>query len=108
VKKLEEAGVIEGYGARLNLKALGRVLQAVVRVRTTHEHIARYVQLLQSLPEVLNVRRVTGEDCFIVYCAFAAPHELERVVDALAKFGSVTTSLFLSNPVIKPLSVIVA
>ncbi|MDG0863393.1 Lrp/AsnC ligand binding domain-containing protein [Pelomonas aquatica] len=80
-------------------------LQAVVRVRTAHEHIARYVQLFQSLPEVLQVLRVTGEDCFVVYCAFAVPHDLERVADTLAKFGSVTTALVLSNPVAKPLSV---
>jgi len=94
--------VIEGYGTRLNLHALGCGLQAVVRVRTTHEHVARYVQLFQSLPEVLNVLRVTGEDCFIVYCAFAVPQDLERVVDTLARCSSVTTSLALSSPVAKP------
>jgi Lrp/AsnC family leucine-responsive transcriptional regulator len=99
VKKLEEAGVIEGYGARLNLQALGLGLQAVVRVRTTHEHIQRYVALFQDIPEVLDVVRVTGDDCFVVRCAFADPKALERVVDALAAHGSVTTSLVLSHPV---------
>lgn len=101
VKKLEEAGVIAGYTARINLKAVGLGLQAVVRVRTTHEHIQRYVALFQSLPEVLDAVRVTGDDCFIVQCAFASPGDLERVVDALAAHGSVTTSLVLSHPVSK-------
>ena len=101
VKKLEEAGVIEGYAAKVNLKAVGRVLQAVVRVRTSHEHIARYVALFQSLPEVLDVVRVTGDDCFVVRCAFATPLDLERVVDTLAAHGSVTTALVLSHPVTK-------
>ena len=102
VKKLEEAGVIAGYGARINLAAVGLALQAVVRVRTTHAHIQRYVQLFQSMPEVLDAVRVTGEDCFIVRCAFAGPQDLERVVDALAAHGSVSTSLVLSHPVSKP------
>jgi Lrp/AsnC family leucine-responsive transcriptional regulator len=101
VRRLEEAGVIEGYAARVSLPAIGLRLQAVVRVRTTHEHIQRYVTLFQSMPEVLDAVRVTGDDCFVVRCAFAAPSDLERVVDALAAHGSVTTSLVLSHPVSK-------
>lgn len=102
VRKLEDAGVIAGYGARLNLAAVGLGLQAVVRVRTTHAHIQRYVALFQAMPEVLDAVRVTGEDCFVVRCAFAGPQDLERVVDALAAHGSVSTSLVLSHPVSKP------
>lgn len=102
VKKLEDAGVIEGYGAKISLKAIGLGLQAVVRVRTTHAHIQQYVALFQSMPEILDAVRVTGEDCFVVRCAFADPSGLERVVDALAVHGSVSTALVLSHPVSKP------
>jgi len=101
VRKLEEAGVIEGYGARINLKAVGLGLQAMIRVRTTHAHIQHYVQLFQAMPEVIEADRVTGEDCFIVRCAFAEPADLERLVDALAVHGAVSTSLVLSSPVRK-------
>jgi Lrp/AsnC family leucine-responsive transcriptional regulator len=101
VRKLEEAGVIEGYGARINLKAVGLGLQAMIRVRTTHAHIQHYVQLFQSMPEVIEADRITGEDCFIVRCAFADPADLERLVDALAVHGAVSTSLVLSSPVRK-------
>lgn len=102
LKRLEESGVIEGYGARVNLKAIGLGLQAVVRVRTTHEYIQRYLALFAAMPEVFDVVRVTGEDCFIVRCAFAEPADLERIVDALAAHGSVTTGLVLSHPVARP------
>ena len=104
VRKLEEAGVIEGYAAKVNLRAVGRRLQAVVRVRTTHEHIAKYVGLFKKMPEVLDAVRVTGDDCFVVRCAFEAPEDLERVVDALAVHGSVSTALVLSQAVSKPVS----
>jgi Lrp/AsnC family transcriptional regulator, leucine-responsive regulatory protein len=70
-------------------------------VRTTHQHIQRYVSLFESIPEVLDVVRVTGDDCFVVRCAFAEPEDLERVVDALAVHGRVTTALVLSQPVSK-------
>lgn len=105
VRKLEAAGVIEGYGARVNLRAIGVGLQAIIRIQTTHAGIAPYVQLFQQMPEVLEADRVTGEDCFIVRCAIAQPSDLERVVDALAVHGGVTTSLVLSSPVRKAVTV---
>jgi Lrp/AsnC family leucine-responsive transcriptional regulator len=104
VNKLEQLGVIRGYSAKIDLKAIGLRLQAIVRVRTTHQHIQRYISLFESIPEVLDVVRVTGEDCFVVRCAFAEPEDLERVVDALAINGSITTALVLSHPVAKSLS----
>lgn len=105
VRKLEAAGVIEGYGARVNLRAIGVGLQAIIRIQTTHAGIAPYLQLFQQMPEVLEADRVTGEDCFIVHCAIAQPSDLERVVDALAVHGAVTTSLVLSSPVRKAVTV---
>ncbi len=105
VRKLEAAGVIEGYGARVNLRAIGVGLQAIIRIQTTHAGIAPYLQLFQQMPEVLEADRVTGEDCFIVRCAIAQPADLERVVDALAVHGAVTTSLVLSSPVRKAVTV---
>lgn len=101
VQKLEAAGVIEGYGARISLREVGLGLQAILRIRTTHQYIKRYLELFGALPEVLEVDRVTGEDCFIVRCAFSRPADLEVIVDALAVHGSVTTSLVLSSPVRK-------
>ena len=38
-------------------------------------------------------------------CAIAQPADLERVVDALAAHGAVTTSLVLSSPVNKSVTV---
>ena len=105
VRKLEHSGVIEGYGARGNLRALGVGLEAIIRIRTTHAGIARYLALFEAMPEVLSADRVTGEDCFIVRCAIAEPQDLERVVDALAVEGAVTTSLVLSSPVRKHVTV---
>src|SRR5688572_28947850 len=105
VRKLEDAGVIRGYATQVDLRAVGLPLQAVVRIRTTHEHIARYLELLSAMPEVIDVVRVTGEDCFIVRCAFALPADLERVVDRLAAHGSVTTALVLSQPLSRPAAI---
>src|SRR5471030_2287161 len=62
VKKLENAGV--------NLREIGLGLQAILRVRTTHQYIKQYLALFNDIPEVIEADRITGEDCFIVRCVF--------------------------------------
>lgn len=49
------------------------------------------------MPEILEVYRVTGEDCFIVKVLVPRAALLESVIDRLAKYGSVTTSIVLSS-----------
>jgi Lrp/AsnC family leucine-responsive transcriptional regulator len=101
VKKLEDLRVICGYSAKIHLRVIGFGLQAIVRVRTTHQHIQWYVSLFESIPEVLDVVRATGDDCFVVRWEFSEPEDLERAVDALAAHGSVTTAPGPSHPVSK-------
>ena len=76
---------------------------AVLRELQGEGLATRIVLLTAELDEdeVLEAVRVTGEDCFVVRCAFGQPADLERVVDALAAFGSVSTALVLSHPVNK-------
>lgn len=101
VSRLEAAGIIEGYGARVNLQAVGLRLQAIIRIKAAHASIQRFMQLFEEMPEVLEVHRVTGEDCFIVRCAMGGSGDLERVVDALGTLGPVVTCVVLSHPVRK-------
>jgi Lrp/AsnC family leucine-responsive transcriptional regulator len=45
----------------------------------------------------MEVLRLTGEDCFIVKVLVPTPQDLETIVDTIARFGPVTTSLVLSS-----------
>ncbi|WP_334188294.1 Lrp/AsnC family transcriptional regulator [Noviherbaspirillum sp.] len=103
IRALEDSGVIEGYGARINASALGMEITAIIRLRTSHEKIAQCLKAFERIPEILEAHRITGEDCFIVKATFARMPALEAVVDDLAKFGSVTTSLVLASYKPKPL-----
>ncbi|WZH36613.1 MAG: Lrp/AsnC family transcriptional regulator [Microbacterium enclense] len=103
ILRLERAGVIAGYRAVIDPAAVGLAIHAVIRLRTTHAQLAPARALAERLPEVTSMVRVTGEDCllFDVNCPDAA--RLEKVVDALARYGPVTTSLVLSTYPQKPL-----
>ena len=95
LKRLEERGIIEGYGARINTAALGLGMMAVIRLRTTHEHIRTCLKQFADMPQIIEVLRLTGEDCFVLKVLVPSPSELEVIVDSIARYGAVTTSLVL-------------
>lgn len=103
IRVLEEAGVIECYTTRINPSALGMEITAIIRLKTTHEKIAQCLKVFEQVPEILEANRITGDDCFIVKAAFRRMPRLEEVIDSLAKYGSVTTSLVLASYPGKPL-----
>ncbi|MGW0818335.1 Lrp/AsnC family transcriptional regulator [Streptomyces viridiviolaceus] len=104
IQRLEKSGVITGYRAVVDPAALGLNIHAVIRLRTTHAQLSRALDFASRTSEVASTLRVTGEDCLIfdVYCPQAG--RLEEVVDALARYGPVTTSLVLRAYPQKPLT----
>jgi Lrp/AsnC family leucine-responsive transcriptional regulator len=95
VKRLEERGIIAGYGARIDPASLGFGMMAIIRLRTTHEYIRPCLKQFSEMPQIMEVLRLTGEDCFLLKVLVPSPGELETIVDAIARFGAVTTSLVL-------------
>ncbi|WP_027934688.1 Lrp/AsnC family transcriptional regulator [Amycolatopsis thermoflava] len=103
IQRLEKSGVILGYRAVVAPAAVGLNIHAVVRLRTTHAQLPKALALAGRIAEVVSTVRVTGEDCllFDVHCTHA--ERLEQIVDSLARFGPVTTSLVLRSYPAKPL-----
>jgi Lrp/AsnC family leucine-responsive transcriptional regulator len=103
VKRLEDRGVVAGYAARIDPAALGLGMMAIIRLRTTHEHIRTCLKQFSEMPHVIEVLRLTGEDCFLLKVLVPSPGELETIVDSIARFGSVTTSIVLRSEQPKPI-----
>lgn len=104
IQRLEKTSVITGYRAVVDPVALGLNIHAIIRLRTTHAQLARALDLASRVPEIVSVLRVTGEDCLIFDAHCPQAGRLEEVVDALARFGPVTTSLVLHAYPPKPLA----
>lgn len=103
VKRLEERGVITGYGARIDPRALGLSLGAVIRLKTTHEHMRACLETFERLPYVVEVHRVTGDDCFVLKALVPSAGDLATIVDAIGRFGPVTTSVVLQSQPPRPI-----
>ena len=97
--RLEEDGVIAGYSARVNPKALGYQLSAVIRIRPAPRELKKVAELAQTTPEVVECHRITGDDCFIFKLHLRDVEHLEEVIDEFAIYGQTTTSIVQSSPV---------
>lgn len=103
VKRLEDLGVITGYAAKVSLPALGLTMMAIIRLRTSHGQIRGCLKRFAELPNIIEVHRVTGDDCFVLKAIVPAPEDLAGIVDAIGEFGAVTTSLVLKSEPPKPI-----
>jgi Lrp/AsnC family leucine-responsive transcriptional regulator len=99
LQRLEQERVILGYHAELNPRALGFALSAVIRVRPAPRQLSRVADLARATPEVVECRRITGEDCYIVHAHVRSVEHLEEVIDRFAAYGQTTTSIVQSSPV---------
>jgi len=99
VRRLEETGVIQGYRLDINPTALGLPIAAYVRIRPNPGQLPKIAELAQSIPEVVECHRVTGEDCFFLKVYLPSLGQLDRILDRFLLFGTTTTSLIQSSPV---------
>ncbi len=99
VGRLEQAGVILGYRALLEPRKLGFALSAVIRVRPAPGQLFNVAQIAQATPEVVDCRRITGEDCYVMTAHVRSVEHLEEVIDRYAAHGQTTTSIVQSAPV---------
>jgi len=97
--RLEGDGVIRGYRADVDPRALGYALSVVLRIRPAPRELHQVAELARSTPEVTECHRMTGEDCYLVRLHVRDVEHLEAVIDLFAVYGQTTTSVLQSSPV---------
>ena len=101
VKRLEDAGVISGYRAVVEPKRLGYRIEAMVRLRCDGGICSRIGPIVADIPEVLDCRRLAGEESAILRVVAMSITHLESVLDRLLKIHasvSTTTLVVLQAP----------
>lgn len=99
LRRLEEAGIIEGYAARIDPKALGYGVAAWLRVRPLPGELKRVAGLIQACEHVVSCDRITGDDCFIAKVHAVSIEALEEIIDRLIPYAMTNTSIIQSSPV---------
>src|SRR5581483_6121982 len=99
LQRLERRGVIRGYHADVDPRALGLSLGAVIRIRPAPGQLRSVADAAVGTPEVVECTRITGEDCYIMRANVRDVEHLEHVIDRFAILGQTTTSIVQSSPV---------
>ena len=99
LQRLEQQGVIRGYHAEIDPRALGLSLTAIIRIRPAPGQLRNVAELAQRTPEIVECHRITGEDCFFAKAHVRDVEHLEEIIDHFVALGQTTTSIMQSSPV---------
>lgn len=99
VRRLEEAGVILGYSAVIDPHAVGLGIRAIIRMgcENTIRCVRRELDPA-DFPEVVEMHRVSGDDCSVLIAYARDVQHLENLIDRLARWSRASTTLILSTP----------
>ncbi|QCX51766.1 Lrp/AsnC family transcriptional regulator [Ralstonia pseudosolanacearum] len=98
IKRLEEAGVIEGYAARINPVAAGYAVSALIGITVPQPAKAKFLKLLSTIPGVLECHHVTGADSYVMRLVAVSMADLERLIERINLYGETRTSIVMSTP----------
>ena len=97
IRRMEDAGIISGYQAKLNLAKVGLPVMAVVRLAEIGGQSCDYAAT-QIGQEVLECIRTTGDDSMIIKVAASSVDHLTQVLDQISRYGIPDTSIVRSEP----------
>ena len=99
VRRLEDVGIITGYGARINPARLGYGLTILIRARPLPGEMSNMIEAIRETPQIVVCDRVSGDDCFVARAHVRDVAEMEAVIDRIVPFGATNSSIVQSSPV---------
>lgn len=102
IRKLEIAGIITGYAAKVDAAKLGKDVTAYIGVSVEHpKHFDGFAKKVLAMPEVLECHRVAGQDSYLLKVKTRNTATLDTLlVEALRTITGVTrtfTTIVLSS-----------
>ena len=97
VRKLEESGVITGYGAKVNLEKVGIPITALVECQVYRTKEREFKDLILTLDEVITCYNVTGPYAFVLRVAVRSMSLLDELLERLIEFSDTNTMMILAT-----------
>lgn len=99
VRRLEDVGIITGYGAQIDPARLGYGLTLLIRARPLPGEMQNMIEAIRATPQIVTCDRVSGDDCFVARAHVRDVTEMEAVIDRIVPFGATNSSIVQSTPV---------
>jgi Lrp/AsnC family leucine-responsive transcriptional regulator len=97
VRRMEESGVITGYGARVDAARAGLPLTAFVQLRCTLGNCLLKTTEADDFPEVTEVHKLSGSSCSMLRVRVASMQHLEGLLERLGRHGEMNSHIVLST-----------
>ena len=97
MQKMEDAGIIKGYTARLDMETLGYPLGVYISIKIRFGRVQGFEEFIKTVPEISECHKLTGHDCMLMRGHVKNPKHLEDLNSRLTPYGELTTSLILSS-----------
>lgn len=107
IRKMEDAGIIEGYFTKLSYFRTGNQLTAIITLRAFMGKLKPFLVKVKTFKEVINCYRITGNENIVMEVILTDQKHLEQFIDQLIVYGETRTQIVLSNiiennPIIEP------
>lgn len=97
LRRLQSDGIVEGFTVRVDPKAIGYSLEAIVRIKPRSKQLHIVEQMIRDEPRFTACDRVTGDDCFIARLALVNIEELDDILLPLHERAETNTSIVKSS-----------
>ena len=97
VRKMEEAGIIAGYHANVNLKPDTQPILSFITLTTLPEQYPKVMALAERRLEILECHHISGDASFVLKIQTPGVKELESLVAKLSPLGRTRTAIVLSS-----------
>ena len=99
LRRLEEAGVVRGFHADIDPKALGYGVRALVGINAPQPGKQSLLERLRSHSQVIECHHVSGSDSYSVLVVATDLQDLERFIAGINAWGETRTSIIFSTPI---------
>ena len=97
IRKMEDAGIIEGYYTKLSYFETGHQLKAIITLRAFMGRLKPFLVKVKTISEVINCYRITGNENIVMEVVLKDQKHLEHFIDQLITYGETRTQIVLSN-----------
>ena len=99
IERLEHAGIITGYTAKVNPAELGYHIKAFINLEVNPDQKKDFYPYIKSCNNVVECNCVTGNYSMLLKVMFPSTMELDTFIGQLQKFGRTSTQIVFSTPV---------
>jgi Lrp/AsnC family transcriptional regulator for asnA, asnC and gidA len=90
IKSLEDRGIIKKFTIQIDSEKVGNDLTAIISLEIKVSHLHEVNQNLQTIPEIIALYNVTGNDDILAICRFRNRKHLNKVLQEILKIDHIT------------------